>query len=173
MKKQNITKLVVAAGVLALLATAVSNASEATSDNTSSSAVFSHIRSTYNIPSDLMYTTTHFWVMSIGGDLYRVGLTDFGQEDIVGDVVFVDLPAVDDTFESGESVGSIESIKCVIDLTADGFYGTVTEINEALDDSPGNINSDPYASWIFEFRGGIVSLLDAEAYGNLIGNYRR
>lgn len=125
------------------------------------------------IPSDLQYTAEHEWVRS-GGDLeegvVRVGITHHAQ-DALGDIVFVELPAVGDTITAGEPCGEVESTKSVSELYAP-VSGQVLSRNEQLDGSPEVINSDPYGEgWMFEVRlsdpGQLGSLLDAAAYGEI------
>jgi glycine cleavage system H protein len=120
------------------------------------------------IPSDLRYTTDHEWAKPTGGNVVRVGITDFAQNSL-GDIVFVSVHGVDSTVESGDTFGEVESTKSVSDLYAP-VPGAVVTRNEALDDQPDLVNSDPYgAGWIAEIEVAdpsvLDSLLDAEAYG--------
>jgi glycine cleavage system H protein len=99
-----------------------------------------------NIPEDLQYTESHEWVR-IEGDTATIGITDHAQDEL-GDVVFVELPGEGDTFDAGESFGTVESVKAVSDLYAP-VGGEVVEVNSALEDAPENINEDPYGEgWI-------------------------
>jgi glycine cleavage system H protein len=99
-----------------------------------------------NIPEDLHYTTSHEWVR-IEGDTATIGITDHAQDEL-GDVVFVELPQEGDTFDAGESFGTVESVKAVSDIYAP-VGGDVVEVNSALEDAPENINEDPYGEgWI-------------------------
>jgi glycine cleavage system H protein len=103
-----------------------------------------------NIPEDLQYTTSHEWVR-IEGDTATIGITDHAQDEL-GDVVFVELPQEGDTFDAGESFGTVESVKAVSDLYAP-VGGEVVEVNSALEDAPENINEDPYGEgWIVKLR---------------------
>ena len=116
-----------------------------------------------NYPIDLKYTKSHEWV-KFEGDIAVVGISDFAQ-DALGDVVFVNLPQVGDEVTAGESFGDVESVKAVSDLISP-VSGTILEVNEELDDSPENLNSDPYGSWIIKV-GSITDeeeLLDSAAY---------
>ena len=116
-----------------------------------------------NYPIDLKYTKSHEWV-KFGGDIAVVGISDFAQ-DALGDVVFVNLPQVDDEVTAGESFGDVESVKAVSDLISP-VSGVILEVNEELDDSPENLNSDPYGSWIIKV-GSVTDeeeLLDPAAY---------
>ncbi len=124
-----------------------------------------------NIPEDLQYTSDHEWVRIVDGNA-RVGITDYAQ-DALGDVVFVEVPAVGAKVELGGSIGEVESTKSVSDIYAP-LSGTVVEINEALDASPGKLNEDPYGEgWMFVISvgedGELAGLLDAAAYRELTG----
>jgi glycine cleavage system H protein len=103
-----------------------------------------------NIPEDLQYTKSHEWVL-IEGDTATIGITDHAQDEL-GDVVFVELPQEGDTFDAGESFGTVESVKAVSDIYAP-VGGDVVEVNSALEDAPENINEDPYGEgWIVKLR---------------------
>ncbi len=100
------------------------------------------------IPEDLLYTRDHEWVRR-DGDVVRVGITDYAQQ-ALGDVVFVQQPAVGDAVRAGQPCGEIESTKSVSDLVAP-VDGTVTARNEALGGTPELVNAEPYAlGWILE-----------------------
>jgi glycine cleavage system H protein len=119
------------------------------------------------IPPDLRYTNEHEWAKVTQGNTVRVGITDFAQSSL-GDIVFVSVHGVDSTVESGDTFGEVESTKSVSDLFAP-VPGAVVTRNEALDDQPDLVNSDPYgAGWIAEIEVAdlsvLDSLLDAEAY---------
>lgn len=119
------------------------------------------------IPSDLTYTEAHEWVRETGGGVVRIGITDHAQSQL-GDVVFVQLPAVGDAVGAGDAMGEVESTKSVSDIYAP-VAGEVVAVNEALDANPELVNSAPYADgWIAEVRladaGALGGLLDAEAY---------
>lgn len=119
-------------------------------------------------PADLRYSTDHEWVQNTGdAAVVRVGITDFAQDQL-GDVVYVDLPAVGDVLTAGSECGEIESTKSVSDVVAP-VSGEVISVNEELEDSPEVINSDPYAAgWLFTVSlaadSGVNDLLDADAY---------
>jgi glycine cleavage system H protein len=103
-----------------------------------------------NIPEDLQYTESHEWIR-IEGETATIGITDHAQDEL-GDVVFVELPGEGDTFDAGESFGTVESVKAVSDLYAP-VGGEVVEVNSALEDAPENINEDPYGEgWIVKLR---------------------
>ena len=123
-----------------------------------------------NIPAELHYTSDHEWVR-IDGTIARIGITDYAQ-DALGDVVYVELPAVGTTLAAGDSIGEIESTKSVSDIYAP-VSGKVTEINDALDAAPGVLNEDPYGEgWLCLVDLGDdddrTKLMDAAAYEALI-----
>lgn len=115
-------------------------------------------------PDDLKYTAEHEWVRKPGeteGSV-RVGVTDFAQEQL-GDIVYVQLPAVGDEITGGEACGELESTKSVSDLYAP-LSGRVAARNEALDAAPEKINTDPYGEgWMFE-----IVPSDPDAYDGLL-----
>ena len=99
-----------------------------------------------SVPGDLQYTKSHEWVRT-EGDTATIGITDHAQDEL-GDVVFVELPDEGDTFDAGDSFGTVESVKAVSDLYVP-VGGEVVEVNEVLNDSPEKINEDPYGEgWI-------------------------
>ena len=114
-------------------------------------------------PADLKYSKTHEWVDVVSG-VAAVGISDFAQ-DALGDVVFVNLPAIGDEVVAGESFGDVESVKAVSELICP-VSGIVCAVNEELDDAPENLNKDPYGSWIIKVKDitGEEELLDAAAY---------
>ena len=123
-----------------------------------------------NVPDQLRYSSDHEWV-SRDGDVVRVGITDYAQ-DALGDVVFVQVPAVGDLVKAGDSFGEVESTKSVSDVYAP-VGGTILEVNEALAEGPQALNDDPYGDgWICSIRmsdpAEFDALLDAAAYGALI-----
>ena len=116
-----------------------------------------------NFPAELKYTKDHEW-MVMEGDIAVVGISDFAQ-DALGDVVFINLPEVGDTVTAGESFGDVESVKAVSDVNSP-VTGVVVAVNEDLADSPENLNSDPYGSWIIKVENitETEELMDAAAY---------
>lgn len=124
-----------------------------------------------HIPDELRYSSEHEWALTLDGtSKVRVGITDYAQ-DALGDVVFVDLPAVGAAVAAGESVGELESTKSVSEVYAP-LSGTVAAVNEALADSPNLLNDDPYGEgWLIEIdvtdAGQLDALLDATAYRTL------
>lgn len=120
-----------------------------------------------NIPSDYRYTKSHEWVRDEGDGVVAVGITDHAQE-LLGDLVFVELPEVGAELAAGDECAVVESVKAASDVYCP-VSGEVVEINEALVDAPETINSDPYdAGWMFKLKlldeGEVENLLDAEAY---------
>lgn len=116
-----------------------------------------------NYPTDLKYSKSHEWVRYEDG-VAVIGISDYAQ-DALGDVVFVNLPAVGDEVNAGESFGDVESVKAVSDLISP-VSGLVCGVNEDLEDSPENLNSDPYGAWIIKVESVTdeEDLLDASAY---------
>ena len=121
-------------------------------------------------PADLKYTKDHEWVRSGDGEA-TVGITDYAQAQL-GDVVFVELPAVGRTLKQGEVFGTIESVKAVSELFAP-VSGEVVAVNDALSSAPESVNKDPHGAWIIKVKpsnaGELGALLDATAYGALVG----
>jgi glycine cleavage system H protein len=102
-------------------------------------------------PDDVLYTAEHEWVRDIDADTVRVGISDYAQ-DSLGDIVYVQLPAVGDEVTAGAAMGELESTKSVSDLFAP-LSGTVTARNDALESAPELCNSDPYGEgWVVELR---------------------
>ncbi|AIJ23091.1 glycine cleavage system protein GcvH [Amycolatopsis methanolica] len=121
-------------------------------------------------PEELRYTEEHEWVATRDGDVVRVGITDYAQDQL-GDVVFVDLPEAGKAVTAGEPFGEVESTKSVSELFAP-VDGEVVAVNDAVGDSPELINSDPYGEgWLVEIRvsdaDAVAGLLDADAYNRL------
>lgn len=120
-----------------------------------------------NIPNELKYTQSHEWVSREANGNVRIGITDHAQE-ALGDLVFVELPAVGDETDQGDSVAVVESVKAASDIYAP-VTGEVVAINEDLEDDPGLINNDPYGDgWLYEValsdETELDGLLDAAAY---------
>ena len=116
-----------------------------------------------NFPAELKYSKSHEWI-KYEGDVAIIGISDYAQ-DALGDVVFINLPAVGDEVTAGESFGDVESVKAVSDLMSP-VSGVICEVNEDLDDSPENLNEDPYGAWIIKVENVTEEeeLLDAAAY---------
>ncbi|MDG1131222.1 MAG: glycine cleavage system protein GcvH [Opitutales bacterium] len=125
-----------------------------------------------SIPNELKYTSDHEWVKMEGSD-FVIGITDHAQ-DSLGDVTFVELPDIGARFEDKAVFGVVESVKAASDLYMP-VTGEVIEVNNSLNDSPENVNSDPYGNgWMIKIRpdqaDSIGSLLDADAYSKEIGD---
>lgn len=128
-----------------------------------------------DIPAELRYTAEHEWVRRTGDDTVRVGITDFAQSSL-GDVVYVQLPAVGTAVSAGETFGEVESTKSVSDLYAP-VSATVVGVNLELEGNPSLVNSDPYGEgWLLELRAdsdtldqGLAALLDPDAYRGVLG----
>jgi len=122
-----------------------------------------------HVPDDLRYSSDHEWVRPGEGRI-RVGITDYAQ-DALGDVVFVELPAVGKAVEPGSVLGEVESTKSVSEVYAP-VAGTVVAVNDALATTPEHLNRDPYGEgWLCEIEvgdpGALDALLDAEGYRRL------
>jgi len=123
------------------------------------------------IPKELRYATTHEWIRAEGDGTYTVGITEHAQ-DLLGDMVFVDLPDVGDAVAQADDCAVAESVKAASDIYAP-LTGEIVEINEQLEDSPELVNSDPYGDgWLFKIKAEdeseVDALLDAEGYENSI-----
>jgi len=122
------------------------------------------------IPDDLKYTKSHEWVRDEGDGIAAIGITDHAQE-LLGDLVFVELPEVGTELTAGAECAVVESVKAASDIYSP-LDGEVVEVNEALADSPEAINEAPYENWIFKMRmtdpSQLDSLLDAAAYAEFI-----
>ena len=124
-----------------------------------------------NIPSELKYATSHEWVRSEGNGVVTIGITEHAQG-LLGDMVFVELPDVDDEISTGDDVAVAESVKAASDIYAP-VSGKVIEVNEDLEDSPELVNSDAFGDgWLFKVQlddaAELDALLDAEGYANSI-----
>ncbi|MGO1484316.1 MAG: glycine cleavage system protein GcvH, partial [Brevibacterium aurantiacum] len=123
-------------------------------------------------PVSLRYSRDHEWVETTENSaVVRVGITDFAQEQL-GDVVYVDLPEVGDKTTAGESCGEVESTKSVSDLIAP-VSGSITEVNEGLDDAPETVNTSPFQDgWMYLVELSdpqqVEALMDVEQYKELI-----
>jgi glycine cleavage system H protein len=121
-----------------------------------------------NVPDNLLYSKDHEWAL-IEGSVATVGVTDHAQREL-GDIVFVELPAVGTKVEAGQSFGTIEAVKTVAELYAP-ITGTVSATNDALGKDAGVVNSDPYGDgWIVKIQVEKTSpdLMDAAAYREII-----
>ena len=113
----------------------------------------------------LYYSESHEYVR-VEGDFGFIGITDYAQH-ALGNVVYVDMPDVDDEVEAGEEFGAVESVKAASDLNSP-VSGTVVEVNEALEDEPELLNQDAFANWIIKVqrsdKSELDNLMDAKAY---------
>ncbi|EJN6961393.1 TPA: glycine cleavage system protein GcvH [Photobacterium damselae] len=119
------------------------------------------------MPSDLKFTHSHEWVRDEGNGIYTIGITDHAQS-LLGDIVFIDLPELEDELEAGDDCAVVESVKSASDIYAP-LTGVVVAINEDLDGAPGLVNSDPYGDgWLFQLQVEddieLGELLDGEDY---------
>jgi len=122
-----------------------------------------------NVPAELKYVSTHEWARKDESDIITVGITDHAQ-DLLGDVVYIELPSIGQLISSGEECGVVESVKAASDIYSP-VSGEVIEINEELEESPDLVNKDPYGSGrIFRLR-----LKKAEEFDNLLSaeNYMK
>lgn len=124
-----------------------------------------------NIPTELKYTKDHEWIR-IEDDIATVGITAFAQGEL-GDIVYVDVDTLDEDVAKDDVFGSVEAVKTVSDLIMP-LTGEVIEFNESLEDTPENVNTDPYNNgWMIKIKisntSEIDDLLDADAYKKLIG----
>ncbi len=122
------------------------------------------------IMDGLYYSESHEYV-KVEGNLGFIGITDYAQQQL-GNVVYVDMPEVDDEVTAGEEFGAVESVKAASDLISP-VSGTVVEGNEALEDEPGLVNKDAFANWIIKVEMSntdeLANLMDAAAYKAMIG----
>lgn len=119
-----------------------------------------------SIPQDLQYTKSHEWVR-VEGDSVVIGITHYAQDQL-GEVVFVELPSVGDAVEAGEEMGTLESVKAVSEMLSP-LSGEVTEINDALEDSPDLVNQSPFdEGWLVKIKGSVDGLMDAQSYAALL-----
>jgi glycine cleavage system H protein len=119
-----------------------------------------------NIPENLRYSKDHEWVL-VDGDTATIGITDYAQQSL-GDVVYIDMPRVGDSFDTHESFGSVESVKAVSEIFTP-LAGEIVEVNDGLNDAPESVNSDPYgAGWMIKIRmknsGEADRMLSSEEY---------
>ncbi|REH74453.1 glycine cleavage system protein GcvH [Staphylococcus felis] len=123
------------------------------------------------VPNELKYSKEHEWV-KVDGNAALIGITDFAQSEL-GDIVFVELPEVDDEVSEGETFGSVESVKTVSELYSP-VSGKIIEVNEDLEDEPEAVNESPYEkAWMVKVElsdeSELDALMDAAAYEEMIG----
>ena len=116
----------------------------------------------------LYYTESHEYV-KVEGEFGYVGITDYAQHEL-GNVVYVDMPEVDDEVTAGEEFGAVESVKAASDMLSP-VSGTVVEVNEDLEDQPEKINEDAFGNWIIKVKlsdpSELDNLMDAKAYAEM------
>ena len=125
----------------------------------------------HDVPSNLKFSKTHVWLEDLGENNYRVGITDFAQDEL-GDIVFVEPPEEGREYDQADECAVIESVKSTSDIYCP-LSGIITEINSELNDAPDLINSEPYSEgWIFILKANDESelneLIDANSYYELI-----
>ena len=125
----------------------------------------------HDIPSNLKFSKTHVWLEDLGENNYRVGITDFAQDEL-GDIVFVEPPEEGREYDQADECVVVESVKSTSDIYCP-LSGIVTEINSELNDTPDLINSEPYSEgWIFILKANddseLNELIDANSYYELI-----
>lgn len=125
-----------------------------------------------NVPANLKYTPSHEWVRTEADGTVSVGITDHAQG-ALGDLVYVELPAVGRKLGAGEACAVVESVKAASDVYAP-VAGEVVEVNGGVVDAPEQVNRDAYGAWFFRLRpadaAGTAKLLDARAYEATIGD---
>ena len=124
-----------------------------------------------NHPENLKYTSEHEWV-EISGNIATIGITDFAQSEL-GDIIFLEFPNLDENFNDGDVFGTIEAVKTVSDMYMP-ITGKVVEVNEDWNDTPEQVNEDPYKNgWMVKIEldtdADQSKLLDAKSYIELIG----
>ncbi len=124
----------------------------------------------HSIPSDLKYTNRHVWLEDMGENIYRVGITDFAQDEL-GDVVFVEMPEIDREYGQSDECAVVESVKSTSDIYCP-LSGIILGVNLSLEDAPELINSEPYSEgWVFMIKSNDCSeldeLIDANIYEEL------
>ena len=122
-----------------------------------------------NFPDNLLYSKDHEWI-KVEGDIATVGITDFAQSEL-GDIVFVDVDTVEESLDKEAVFGTIEAVKTVSDMFMP-VAGEVVEVNEALEDSPELVNSDPYGEgWIVKIKineSDTAALMDSASYKSMV-----
>ena len=124
-----------------------------------------------NIPEELKYTKDHEWI-SVDGEIATIGITDFAQREL-GDIVYVEVETVGESLDADEVFGTVEAVKTVSDLFLP-VSGEIIEFNEDLEDTPEDVNTDPYSKgWMIKLKlsnvEDISQLLDSSQYRELIG----
>jgi glycine cleavage system H protein len=124
-----------------------------------------------NVPANLKYTASHEWIRTEADGTITIGITEHAQE-LLGDLVFVELPEVGKALAAEQEAAVVESVKAASDVYAP-VAGIVSEVNTALADAPELVNQDAYAAWLFKMRptslGDLDALLDAAGYTAIAG----
>jgi glycine cleavage system H protein len=124
-----------------------------------------------NVPESLKYTESHEWVRAEADGTLTVGITDHAQE-ALGDLVFIELPAVGRAAKAGEAIAVVESVKAASDIYAP-VAGEVIAVNPEVVDAPEKVNADAYANWLYKLKpakaADLGALLDAAAYAKVAG----
>ena len=124
-----------------------------------------------NVPANLKYADSHEWMRAEPDGTVTVGITDHAQA-ALGDLVYIELPAVGRTLAAGEACAVVESVKAASDVYAP-IAGDVVAVNEGVTGAPETLNADAYGAWLFRLRpaadGALDAMLDAAAYEKLIG----
>jgi glycine cleavage system H protein len=119
-----------------------------------------------NVPAELRYTASHEWVRSEPDGTITTGITDHAQQ-ALGDLVFIELPAVGKTFKAGEAAAVVESVKAASDVYAP-VAGVVLAVNDAVVAAPEKVNADAYGNWLYRLKpanaGDVAKLFDAAGY---------
>jgi len=123
-----------------------------------------------DLPENLKYAKTHEWSKLEADNIVRIGITDFAQEEL-GDLVYVELPEIGKQFDAGAQCAVVESVKTASDLFSP-VTGTIVAVNEAIVDSPEQVNDEPYDTWLFCIKADnpaeLDALMDASAYQAMI-----
>ena len=125
----------------------------------------------HDIPSNLKFSKTHVWLEDLGENNYRIGITDFAQDEL-GDIVYVEPPEEGREYDQADECAVVESVKSTSDIYCP-LSGVITEINSELNDTPDLINSEPYSEgWIFILKANndseLNELIDANSYYELV-----
>ena len=124
-----------------------------------------------NVPANLKYTESHEWVRTEADGTLTVGITDHAQE-ALGDLVFIELPAVGRAAKAGEAIAVVESVKAASDIYAP-VAGEIVAVNAEVVDAPEKVNADAYAQWLYKLKpanaADVGKLLDAAAYAKIAG----
>jgi glycine cleavage system H protein len=124
-----------------------------------------------NVPANLKYADSHEWLRAEADGTVTVGITDHAQS-ALGDLVYIELPAIGRSLKAGEACAVVESVKAASDVYAP-IAGVVVATNDALPGAPESLNADAYAAWLFRIKpaesGALAAMLDAAVYEKLIG----